>query len=335
MPLSDHLNITAPLEGRKPIGERANPLEGCPLQALSQPRPFGSKTRNCLVLLLLFATVAWFWPPLVLLFSLTQQQEHYSHIVLIPFVSLYTLYLKRTAILSSGEWSPWIGLLVMGIGGWVYWSYGTDALSGDQLVLSIMSFVVTLWGAFLFSFGMSVCRIAAFGLLILIFIVPFPAVILDAIIGFLQRNSAEATAILFSVLGIPVFREGFVFSLSSFTIHVAEECSGIRSFLSLLIASLVVGHLFLMSFWAKLGLVSIVIPLAIIKNAFRIVGLALLANYVDPSFITDSVLHRSGGIPLSVLALAVIFCFVWLLRKVEKRFGYGSLDGLRARPHIS
>ena len=71
-----------------------------------------------------------------------------------------------------------------------------------------------------------------------------------------------------------------------------------------------------------MGLVAIVVPLAIIKNAFRIVGLALLANYVDPSFITDSVLHRSGGIPLFVLSLVFLFSFVWLLRRVEKRFGY-------------
>jgi len=335
MPLSDHLNFTAALEGKRSVGERANLLEGGPLQALSRLRPFSSKTRNCLILFLLFAAVAWFWQSLALLFSLTQEQEHYSHIVLIPFVSLYALYLKRTAILSSREWSPLVGLLVMGIGGWVYWSNGTDALSGDQLALSIMSFVVTLWGVFLFSFGISVCRIAAFGLLILIFIVPFPAALLDAIIGFLQRNSAEATGILFSILGVPVFRDGFVFSLSSFTIHVAEECSGIRSALSLVIASLVAGHLFLRSFWAKLGLVSIVIPLAIIKNAFRIVGLALLANYVDPSFITDSILHRSGGIPLFVLSLAVIFSFVWLLRKVEQRFGYYPRDGFRTNPDRS
>ncbi|MBX9692903.1 MAG: archaeosortase/exosortase family protein, partial [Cyanobacteria bacterium] len=79
------------------------------------------------------------------------------------------------------------------------------------------------------------------------------------------------------------------------------------------------------------GLVSIVIPLAIIKNAFRIVGLALLANYVDPGFITDSILHRSGGIPLFLLSLAVLFVLVWLLRRCEERFYHYSPDGSRAK----
>jgi exosortase len=149
--------------------------------------------------------------------------------------------------------------------------------------------------------------------------VPLPSFFLDAIIGFLQRSSAEATDVLFSLLGVPVFRQGFVFSLSNFTIHVAEECSGIRSALSLFITSLVAGYFFLRSAWMKGGLVAVVVPLAIVKNVFRIVGLSLLANYVDPTFITDSALHRSGGIPLFLVSLVVLFSLAWLLRRVENR----------------
>ncbi|MEP6889154.1 MAG: exosortase/archaeosortase family protein, partial [Nitrospirota bacterium] len=128
----------------------------------------------------------------------------------------------------------------------------------------------------------------------------------------------------FSVLGVPVFRQGFVFSLSNFSIHVAEECSGIRSAISLFIVSLVAGHFFLRSAWTKLGLVMVVIPLAIVKNAFRIVGLSLLANYVDPTFITDSTLHRNGGIPLFLLSLVVLLSLAWLLRRLENKFGHFS-----------
>ena len=151
--------------------------------------------------------------------------------------------------------------------------------------------------------------------------------LLDAVIGFLQRSSAEATAVLFSGSRRPgFFGRGFVFSLSNLTIHVAEECSGIRSFLSLFITSLVAGHFFLRSAWGKMGLVAVVVPLAIVKNAFRIVGLTLLANYVDPTFITNSVWHRRGGIPLFLLALVVLFSLVWLLRRSERKHGYYPPD---------
>jgi len=326
MPLINHLSITAPLEDKKHAGERANRLAGEPIQALSQPLPFSMRIRNGLSLLLLLAAVAWFWQPLVSLFSLTQQQEHYSHIVLIPCLSLYALYLDRKAIFASREWSPWLGSMLIGLGALGYWRADPATFAADQLSMMILAWVVICWGIFVSCFGISLCRKVSFGLLFLLFMVPLPSFLLDAIIGFLQRSSAEATEVLFSVLGVPVFRQGFLFSLSNFTIHVAEECSGIRSALSLFITSLVAGHFFLRSVWGKMGLVAVVVPLAIVKNAFRIVGLSLLANYVDPTFITNSALHRSGGIPLFLLSLVVLFSLVWLLRRSEKKLGYYPPD---------
>ncbi len=323
--LLNDLSTIAPLESRKHAGERANRLEGEPIQALNRLLPFSLKTRNGLSLLLLLAAVAWFWQPLVSLFSLTQQQEHYSHIVLIPWLSLYVFYLDRKAIFASREWSPWLGLLVIGMGAWCYGSADAAIFPSDQLSMTILAWVVMCWGIFVFCFGVTLCRKVSFGLLCLLLMVPLPSLLLDAIIGFLQRSSAEATDVLFSLLGVPVFRQGFVFSLSNFTIHVAEECSGIRSALSLIITSLVAGHFFLRSAWTKMGLVAVVVPLTIVKNAFRIVGLSLLANYVDPTYITDSALHRSGGIPLFSLALVVLLSLAWLLRRCEKKFGYFPL----------
>ena len=303
-------------------GETAEPASSFDPRVLSKSLPFSVKHRNILALLLFLATFAWFWQPLVDLFSLTQQQEHYSHIVLIPWVSLYVLYLDRKAILASREWNPWLGSLMLGVGALCYWGADAVAWAPDHLSMAMLAFVMMCWGIFLSCFGITLCRQVSFGLLFLLFMVPFPSVLLDAIIGFLQRSSAEATGLLFSILGIPVFREGFVFRLSNFTIHVAEECSGIRSALSLFISSLVAGHFFLRSLSGKMGIVAIVIPLAIIKNAFRIVGLTLLANYVDPTFITNSTLHRSGGIPLFLVSLVILISLVWLVRRLEKKLGY-------------
>jgi len=324
MPVSNHLSIT-PLqeESRRIIsGERPTGFGVEAVRLLSKPLPFSVQRRNLLSLLLFVATVAWFWQPLVSLFSLTQQKEHYSHIVLIPWLSMYVLYLDRKAIFASREWSPWLGSMLIGLGALGYWRADPATFAADQLSVMILALVVMCWGIFVSCFGITPCRKVSFGLLFLLFMIPLPTFLLDAIIGFLQRSSAEATDILFSLLGVPVFRQGFLFSLSNFTVHVAEECSGIRSALSLFITSLVAGHFFLRSAWGKMGLVAVVVPLAIVKNAFRIVGLSLLANYVDPTFITNSALHRSGGIPLFLLSLVVLLTLAWLLRRFEKKFGY-------------
>ena len=301
-------------EGGSPFGDLGITLG----RAMSQPLPFGAYIRNGLSLLLITAAIAAFSVPLRVLYALSQTQEHYSHIILIPFISLYILYLGRRPVLASREWSPLGGAVLAGVGAWWYWQLGATAVDSDALPQTILSFLLVCWGIVTASFGIRSWRHASFGLVFLLFMVPFPQWLLDAFIGFLQRGSAEATDMLFGILGTPVFREGFVFSLSNFTIHVAEECSGIRSALSLVISSLVAGYLFLRTPWARVVLVTVVIPLALIKNAVRIVALALLANYVDPSFITNSVLHRSGGIPLFFMSLAILAGLVWLLRRAEK-----------------
>lgn len=291
--------------------------------------------RDICFLVLVVACILLFRDPLALVLAGSlqdQHSQHYSHISLIPFLCLYLLYLRRAAIFAAVEWNPLLGAIPMIVGGAI--SLGTkepinQAL--DSLSPSILSFVMMCWGIFLFCYGIHALRTASLGLSLLIFMVPFPSAVLDAIVGFLQHSSAEATDLLFSVLGVPVLREGFVFSLSDFTIYVAEECSGIRSALALFITGLAAGDLFLRSVWGKMGLVAIVVPLAIVKNAVRIVGLALLANYVDPDFLLDSALHRNGGIPIFLASLAVLFSLVWVLRKLERRFGYDSHDGSRAQ----
>ena len=294
------------------------------LSMLSRPFPFSHRVRDGLALLLLAVTGAWYWRSFSMLYSLSQDQEHYSHIILIPLVSLYVLYGSRAMILASREWSPVLGGLLMGLGSIGHWQSDAAVFGTDPLSVTMGSFVVICWGIFLLCYGGKLFRQVSFALLFLLFMVPFPSFLLSAIIQFLQWMSAETAALIFSVLGIPVFRQDFVFSLSHFTVYVAEECSGIRSFLSLIISVLVAGHFFLRSLWAKLGILIIVVPLAIVKNAFRIVGLTLLANYVDPTYITNNVLHRSGGIPLFVLSLVVLFSLIWLLRRVEQRLGYSS-----------
>src|SRR5216684_2355663 len=89
--------------------------------------------RHAWFLLLVVATVAWFWRPLATVISLSLQYgryEHYSHIVLIPLTSLDLLYLNRRAIFAKVEYTPWPGVFLITIG--VAWSWLTSALAPDQ-----------------------------------------------------------------------------------------------------------------------------------------------------------------------------------------------------------
>jgi len=297
----------------------ASPVVLTDLGLLSYALSWRQGQRNVLALLVFAGVCGLFWTPLVKLFALALENEDSSRVLLIPVLTSYLLFMNRTTILTSRAWSPTVGTLVMAGGAICYWLADGQEWTRDQLAVAILAFVVMCWGLFLFSFGDGCFRKNSFALVMLLFMVPLPTIVLEAVIGFLQHSSAEVAALMFMTLEIPVAREGFIFKLSNFTIFVAKECSGIRSFLALVITSLVAGYWFLTTVWARVALVTVVVPLAIIKNAFRIVGLTLLANYVDPTYLTDSVLHRSGGIPLFLLSLIVLISVVWLLRRWECR----------------
>jgi exosortase/archaeosortase family protein len=70
-------------------------------------------------------------------------------------------------------------------------------------------------------------------------------------------------------------------------------------------------------------LVAFVIPLAIVRNAFRILVIGLLAVHVGPQMI-DSVIHHSGGPFFFVVSLVPLFFLLWWLRRQERR---GDLQG--------
>jgi exosortase len=117
---------------------------------------------------------------------------------------------------------------------------------------------------------------------------------------------------------VPIFRDGFLFTLPGLTIEVAEQCSGIHSGISLFLVAILAEHIFLKSGWRKLALVAAAVPITIAKNGLRIVTLGLLGAYVDRQVLSGP-LHKAGGIPFFGVALVMLAVALWALRRGESR----------------
>jgi len=99
-------------------------------------------------------------------------------------------------------------------------------------------------------------------------------------------------------------------------IEIADECSGIRSSIALVLTGLLAGHTFLREHWTKALLLIAVLPVTLLKNGIRIVTLTLLALHVDSGFLTGQ-LHHEGGIVFFVISLAMVAPLVPILRRAE------------------
>ena len=262
--------------------------------AISRPRAIG-------FLLVCLSPFLIAWRLMQMVSALALGNDTYTHIPLIPLVSLFLIYTNRKTVFSQTDrpWKPGGGLLV----------------TGALAILAVLGVVFVWIGAFGLFFGLPAFRAARFALFFLFFMIPIPEPILAKTIYALQVGSAQSAAALFSLFGIPYLQNGLVFSLPGIAIRVAEECSGIRSTLALLIMTVLASHMFLKATWKQLLVCLLAVPLSVAKNGLRIATLSALAVYVDPGFLYGR-LHQSGGMfffAAAFLPLALIF--VWL-RKI-------------------
>jgi exosortase len=278
--------------------------------------------RNILFLSFNIVALITFYAPMRNLIALSLHGGTYSHIILIPLISGYFMYLKRKAIFSDTNYDYTAGIILVLVGSILYLiskKQGINLDQNDYLSLTIFSAVIFWIGGFILFFGIRAFRIAAFPLLFLILLIPMPSLIMEKIIFLLQMGSAEAVYGFFKLTGISFLREGLVFHLPGLSIEVAKQCSGIRSSMALFIMGVILSNVFLQTGWRRIILILSIFPIAIIKNGIRIVTLSSLALYVDQSFLTNSRLHREGGIIFFLIALSLLLAILWLLRKSERR----------------
>ena len=274
-----------------------------------------------------FAVVllAAFARPLLALINHVAGSNLHSYILLVPFVSAYLLYLRRDQLpkkyvidLPLAIVSLAGGLAILAITWWLDF-VGRGPAKNDHLALLALSFLCCLAAGGFFFFGRDWMRAAAFPLAYLIFIVPMPDAMADALETASKFASAEAANLLFHISGTPFLRAGpVVFQLPNITLEVAQECSGIRSSWVLLLTSILAANLFLKTPWRRFALVAFVIPLAILRNGFRILVIGLLCVNVGPQMI-HSVIHRRGGPVFFALSLIPLFLVLWWLRRGDAR----------------
>ena len=274
----------------------------------------------CFAIVLLAA----FAQPLLALINYAARSELYSYILLVPFVSGYLLFLRRDQLPRNYVVDLPLAIvsLAAGLGAlaFTYWLDfpGRAPTDNDRFVLLTLSFLWCLAAGGFFFFGRGWMRAAAFPLAYLIFMVPMPDAMADALETASKFASAEVANLLFHLSGTPFLRAGAIFQLPNITIEVAQECSGIRSSWVLFMTSILAANLFLKTRGRRFALVAFVIPLAILRNGFRILVIGLLCVNVGPQMI-HSIIHRRGGPLFFMLSLIPFFLVLWWLRKGDVR----------------
>jgi exosortase len=267
------------------------------------------------------ATAALFWTPLRSVIAYAAENDDASHIFIIPILAIGVLYLDRDQVFRRVSFDAFAGGVLAAMGaaiGVLTWRGQIAAGTNEQLSLYMLALVILWIAGFALFFGRSALSEGKFALLFLFLSVPLPEFILSRAIYWLQAGSAAVVAVLFDAVDLPYLRSGFVFHTAHINIEIAQECSGIRSSMAVLILALLAAHFYLRSGWKQAVFVACSLFVMIIKNGVRIAVLTILAIHVDPSFLFGR-LHHDGGVVFFMLGLALLVPVLWLLARGERK----------------
>ena len=261
-----------------------------------------------------------FYSPLGELTGFSIHHDIYSYIPLIPFVSGFFFYWKRKSIFNNSEFSFAVGSIIIGIGSLLFITGFLDIFhlnENDYLSMMAFSMWLTWMGTFVLFYGFQTFKRAAFPLLFLLFMIPLPGIATQAFVHLLQKGSAEVVGIIFYALGLPVIREGYAFHFPRLSVEIWENCSGIRVGIALVITAVIAANLLLQKRWTITVAVLASVPIAILRNALRIVSLSIIGVYIDEGIFKSDLHDIQGGILFFSLALFLLWAVISLLKKFE------------------
>ncbi len=287
------------------------------------PRRFSRHSLLAITFVLIIAAI--YLRHLIALATYAAGSELDSYILLVPFISIYLLFIYRNkgaAVYSSAPGFA-LPLMVFGLATVAiasFWPAARTNLShNDYLTVVTFSFLCSLASGGFLLMGRKWVSANAFPLAFLAFMIPLPDHLVNWMETASKLGSTEAASLFFDLTGTPALRNGTIFQLPGIVIEVAQECSGIRSSWILMITSLLAARLFLRSPWRRALLVGFVIPLGIVRNGFRILVISLLCIHFGPEMI-HSAIHKRGGPLFFALSLIPLFLLLlWWLRRGDSK----------------
>jgi len=240
---------------------------------------------------------------------------NYSHAFLVPLFSGLLIWQRRKELGGLTAHGSWIGLpvLLIGIG---------QLLLGDlagEMFLMRSSLIIVLGGLILFHLGKEICRKLAFPLLFLLFMVPLPAIVFNAVAFPLQTLAAQNATRVLDFLGVPVLLDGNVIHLSRITLGVSEACSGIRSLVSLLALAIGWAYFTLPGIWGMVVLAISTVPITVVANAGRVVATGLIAQWFGVEY-ARGLYHTLSGWLIFIVAFACLLAVHSMIRLVQDRY---------------
>lgn len=199
------------------------------------------------------------------------RSETFAHGLVIYPISLWLVWRERERLREvspalDGRALVPIGALLLG------WCLGRLA---QVQVVEEGALVAMVAAAVWLFLGPAVVRVIWFALAFTAFAVPFG----EGLIPVLMEFTATFTVGAVQLTGIPIYRDGMLFSLPSGDFEVAKACSGIRYLIASTALGTLYAYLTYRTPWRRGAFIACAIAVPIVANGLRAFGIVMIAHY--------------------------------------------------------
>ena len=177
--------------------------------------------------------------------------------------------------------------------------------SQDILMFDVGSQIAVLGGLLLIYKGWAGLKKMWFPLFFLIFLIPLPSPLVDALTGPLKAAVSYVGEGLLYKAGYPIGRAGVTLTIGPYQLLVADACAGLNS-----IFALEAIGVFYMSIaqhknnLRNIALAIMILPISFVSNVIRVIALVLVTYYFGDE-VGQGFVHDFAGILLFMVATAL------------------------------
>lgn len=233
----------------------------------------------------------------------------YSHGFLVPFISLYLVWLRRDLLkglvpspaLPLGLPVLFAGLLLLVAGH----AGGISVVQEVSLLVTVSGIVITLLGRAFF-------KVLWFPIAYLGFMLRFFEILTERLHEPFQNISAGIGTALIHLMGIPAYRETIYIELPEITLEVARVCSGVNYLIAVFAIGIPLAYVTIRSWPRRVLLVSASVLIAILSNGLRVALIGTLA-YNNLAGDLHGPYHILQAMFTSFIGFIALFAGAWLL----------------------
>ncbi len=258
------------------------------------------------------------------LFVTVWNTDTQSHGPIVLGIGIWFFYFKTKQILQKPQTfnsAPLLGWPLILLGGALY----LVGYSQSVYIVSILSLVFVLCGVICIIFGTRIALKYWFALFFFVFLIPWPASVIDTLTQPMKIAVSYAADHLLYALDYPIARSGVILQIGQYKLLVADACAGLNSLFTLEAIGLlyinVINH---QAFWRNVLLAVLIVPVSFFSNVLRVCTLALITFHMGDEA-GQGFLHNFSGMVLFLTALILIIVIDSLIQKIAEKFRLKSL----------